>query len=309
MKLFQPSFLIPLSSLAFASTQPSPAALQFSVYHTALVPVHYPPYTNLTWSPISITLIHTGTSAVLVDAPLTIAQTHSLIAWIRTTLPPTVHLTALYITHGHGDHSFGIPLLRAAFPGLRVLATAPTIAHIRETIGPASLANWESLFPAQIPAQDADTSYLHALPAPSFSFALDGHELRAVELGETDTWGSTVLHVPALGLVVAGDAVYGSYYQYLGDSNTTALQEQWLAALDKVAALKPRVVVPGHMVPGEGYGVGHIQATGTYLRAWMEEVARAETQEGLVEAMQRRFPRREGEFILRFSASSYSKFG
>ncbi|MCJ1378408.1 hypothetical protein MMC17_001506 [Xylographa soralifera] len=306
MKLFLPSLLLSLSSLGLASIQPSPPPLQFSVYHTDLIPVHYPPYTNLTWSPISITLIHSETSAVLVDAPISITQTNSVIAWIRTTIP-NKQLTTLYITHGHGDHFFGIPLLRAAFPGLRVVATAPTIEHIQETLTPAQLANWEYLFPNQIPAQDNDTSFLEALP-PSLTFELDGHALRAIELGETDTWNTTVLHVPELGLVVAGDAVYGHYYQYLGDSNTTALQDEWLAALDKVAALEPRAVVPGHMMPGEGYGVGHLHTTRTYLRVWQQEVARADTQEQLVYAMQRRFPGRSGEFILRFSASMYSKF-
>ncbi|MCJ1295375.1 hypothetical protein MMC34_006937 [Xylographa carneopallida] len=307
MKLLLPFLLLSLSSLSLAATQLTLPPLQFSVYHTDLIPVHYPPYANLTWSPISITLIHSATSAVLVDAPLTASQTHSLIAWIRATIPSKA-LTTLYITHGHGDHFFGIPLLRAAFPGLRILATAPTIQHIQETLSPPQLALWEGLFPGQIPAQDDTLSLLHALPPHDLAFHLDGHPLRAVPLGETDTWNSTVLHMPALGLVVAGDAVYGHYYQYLGDSNTTALQDEWLAALDAVAALKPQAVVPGHMMPGEGYGVGHLQTTEAYLRAWREEVAKATTREELVDAVQGRFPDRMGEFILRFSASMYSKF-
>ncbi|MCJ1315439.1 hypothetical protein MMC15_000758 [Xylographa vitiligo] len=306
MKLSLPSLLLSLSPLIFASQPHSPPPLQFSVYHTDAIPVHYPPYTNLTWSPISITLIHSPTSAVLVDAPVSIAQTSALIAWIRSTIPHK-RLTTLYITHGHGDHFFGIPLLRAAFPGLRVLATAPTILHIQETLSPAVLADWESWFPDQIPAQDLDPSFLHALP-PDLTFELDGHALRAIELGDTDTWNSTVLHVPDLGLVVAGDAVYGHYYQYLGDSNSPALQDEWLAALDAVAALRPRAIVPGHMMPDEGYGVGHLETTRTYLRVWQEEVGRAGTQEQLVWAMQRRFPGRLGEFILRFSASLCPKF-
>ncbi|MCJ1388076.1 hypothetical protein MMC18_000920 [Xylographa bjoerkii] len=306
MKLFLSSLFVSLSSLAFASIQALTFPLQFSVYHTDIIPVHYPPYTNLTWSPISITLIHSATEAVLVDAPISNSQTVSLIAWIRATIP-NQRLTTLYITHGHGDHFFGIPLLRAAFPGLRVVATASTIEHIQETLTPAELGNWEYLFPNQIPAQDNDTTFLEALP-PNLTFELDGHELRAIELGETDTWNTTVLHVPALGLVVAGDAVYGHYYQYLGDSNTTALQDQWLAALDKVAALEPRAIVPGHMIPDEGYGIGHLHTTRTYLLAWQTEVAKAKTQEQLVYAMQQRFPGRQGEFILRFSASMYSNF-
>ena len=112
--------------------------------------------------------------------------------------------------------------------------------------------------------------------------------------------------MPALGLVVGGDAIYGHYYQFLGESNTTALQNQWLAALDKIAALKPRVVVPGHMKPEEGYGVEHLHETREYILVWQKEVAKANSREELVEAMKRLYPNRGGEFILPLSTSLYS---
>ena len=44
------------------------------------------------------------------------------------------------------------------------------------------------------------------------SFDLEGHTFRAVEAGHTDTLDTTVLHVPDLHLVVAGDVVYGGVH-------------------------------------------------------------------------------------------------
>ncbi|MCJ1413116.1 hypothetical protein MMC19_007219 [Ptychographa xylographoides] len=303
MKFLAPVLLSLLPCIAYAvpNALADFSELQFSVYHTVQIPVHYPPYTNLTWSPISITLIHSAHEAVLIDAPVSTDQTNSLIAWIKATVP-TKRLTTLYITHGHGDHFFGIPLLRAAFPGLKVLATTPTIEHIVETLEPAEFANWNYLFPGQIPDQDSDTSFLTALPV-SGVFELEGHKMQAIEVGETDTWNTTVLHVPELDMVVTGDAVYGQYYQYLGDSNTPALQDRWLVGIDKVAALKPQIVVPGHMKPTEGFGVEHLEHTRAYILAWQREVKKQSTQEGLIFAMQQLYPDRMGEFILRFSAS------
>ncbi|MCJ1312099.1 hypothetical protein MMC25_005773 [Agyrium rufum] len=297
--------LTSLTPIASSSKNPS-SSLQFSVYHTDSLPIVYPPFANLTFSPISVTLIQTPTSAVLVDTPISASQTYTLIKWIRVTIP-NKRLTTLYITHGHGDHFFGMPLLRAAFPGLHVVATAPTIEHIEETLSPAAFPIWEGFFPGQIPDQDQDTSFLQALPADGI-FKVDGHVFQAVEVGETDTWNTTVLHVPDIGLVVAGDAVYGHYYQYLGDSNTTALQNQWLKALDKIAVLEPRAIVPGHMDPKEGYSMDHLRTTKDYILAWQEEVLKAKSEEELVQATKSRYPDRLGEFILRFSASALTKF-
>jgi glyoxylase-like metal-dependent hydrolase (beta-lactamase superfamily II) len=42
------------------------------------------------------------------------------------------------------------------------------------------------------------------------SLYLEGHELVVVDVGHTDTDGSTCLYVPSVGLVVAGDLAY--YY-------------------------------------------------------------------------------------------------
>ncbi len=53
---------------------------------------------------------------------------------------------------------------------------------------------------------------------------LEGHELVAVGLGHTDTDDTSCLHVPALGLVVAGDAVYDGVHLYLAESPAAGRQ-------------------------------------------------------------------------------------
>src|SRR6185436_9908798 len=69
--------------------------------------------------------------------------------------------------------------------------------------------------------------------------------MQAIETGHTDTDDTTVLHVPAIGLVVAGDVAYNGVHQYLLESGGAGI-EAWLQAIDKVAALRPRAVVAGH---------------------------------------------------------------
>ena len=62
-------------------------------------------------------------------------------------------------------------------------------------------------------------------------------------MGHSDTDWPSVLHVPSIGLVVAGDAVYNGYHHV--ESATGGIRA-WMKALDTVAALQPRNVVAGH---------------------------------------------------------------
>ena len=54
---------------------------------------------------IASTLIYGKRDAVLVDAFMTIKQADALANWIAASRKS---LTTIYITHGHGDHWFGM---------------------------------------------------------------------------------------------------------------------------------------------------------------------------------------------------------
>jgi glyoxylase-like metal-dependent hydrolase (beta-lactamase superfamily II) len=212
---------------------------------------------DLRWVANSSTLIWGERDAVLVDTFTTTAQNDRLIDWIRT---HDRSLAAVYITHGHGDHAFGIGQLRAAFPGVRVLATEGTIAALHTEAEPAYLAGfWEKLFPGQIP----QVEFPDALDSDRFE--LEGNELRVIEMGFTDTEGSTALWGPSLGLLVGGDVVYNATFPYLAET-TPETRKNWIAALERLGALQPAFVVSGHKQPQNGDSPADIAATMRYLR-------------------------------------------
>lgn len=76
---------------------------------------------------------------------------------------------------------------------------------------------------------------------------MEGREFRVIEVGYTDTHESTVLYVPSIDLVVAGDVVYGDVHQFFGEANTPEKRKKWLRARGTIeAALKPHSVVADH---------------------------------------------------------------
>ena len=83
--------------------------LQWDVLVSAQIPVvtsDLPPgASEMKWSPISSTLISGERDAVLVDTAITVDQNQKLVDWIAHS---GKNLTAIYATHGHGDHFFGV---------------------------------------------------------------------------------------------------------------------------------------------------------------------------------------------------------
>ena len=133
---------------------------------------------------------------------------------------------------------------------------------------------------------------------------IDGHVVNAVEVGQSDTYNTTILHVPSLEMVVTGDVVYGECFQYLVESDTPELRGQWLRAVDEVEALRPKIVVPSHKQPWDGFGTNHLDKTRDYLRTWGELVGVAKNATDLIERVTEAFPERIGEFILEISAEA-----
>jgi glyoxylase-like metal-dependent hydrolase (beta-lactamase superfamily II) len=191
----------------------------------------------LAWSPLSSTLIFGAQDAILVDPPFTRTQIQSVGDWVERS---GRRLAYIYATHGHGDHWFGTGELARRFPGVTVYATEGTIEVMRQQAGPSREQLFDRIFPGRIP----ETPVL-AEPVPARGFLLEGNRVVAVETGHTDTDKTTVLHVPSIGLVAAGDVAYNGVHQYILEGGHGGLRE-WLRALDRVAGLHPRAVVAGH---------------------------------------------------------------
>jgi glyoxylase-like metal-dependent hydrolase (beta-lactamase superfamily II) len=210
------------------------------------------------WSPISATLISGERDAVLVDALLTVDQANDLAEWVAA---HGKNLTAVYITHGHGDHWFGLGAVLDRFPDARAVARPAVIEQMRAGSAPELLeAFWKPRFDGKLPRD-----LVFAEPLEDHTIELEGHKLVAVELGHTDTNQTTCLHVPDVGLVVAGDAAYNDVHLYLAESDPQGRRE-WIAALDTIEALHPQTVIAGHQRAGRHDGPEIIEETRQYIR-------------------------------------------
>jgi glyoxylase-like metal-dependent hydrolase (beta-lactamase superfamily II) len=239
---------------------------------------------QLMWSPISSTLISGKRDAVLVDTFITVEQADILVDWVAAS---GKNLTTIYVTHGHGDHFFGIGALLDRFPNARAVATPDVVKLMRQQASPEFVGNfWSAFFPGQIPNRRVIAEELERNVID-----LEGHDLVVLEVGHTDTDYTTCLHVPSVGLVVAGDAAYNDVHLYLAESNAQTRRE-WISALDKIESLNPRAVIAGHKRPGNGDSPKIIEETRQYIRDFDRVAGTTTTARGLYDEILELYPDR-----------------
>jgi glyoxylase-like metal-dependent hydrolase (beta-lactamase superfamily II) len=236
------------------------------------------------WVPTSSTLIYGRRDAVLVDALLTVEQTQALVEWVAAS---GKNLTTIYVTHGHGDHFFGLGALLDRFPNARAVATPDVVKVMCKQASPEYVATfWKPRYPTQIPER-----LVIAEELKGNVIDLEGHELVAVEVGHTDTDYTTCLHVPSVDLVVAGDAAYNDVHLYLAESNGQTRKE-WIAALDKIETLKPRAVIAGHKKAEKDDSPRIIEETRQYIRDFESLAKMTTTARELYDKMLELYPDR-----------------
>src|ERR1700719_5276362 len=111
---------------------PKPA-LGWEVFVTPGIPIitpDRPPGVRETFfQAMASTLIYGARDAVLVDAFMTVKQGNALADWVAA---KNKNLTTIYITHGHGDHWFGVGTLLERFPSAIAVATPKVVKVMRQ---------------------------------------------------------------------------------------------------------------------------------------------------------------------------------
>jgi glyoxylase-like metal-dependent hydrolase (beta-lactamase superfamily II) len=265
----------------------SDAPLHWGVFMTPSIPMIVttlpPGQKQMVWQPMASTLIYGKRDAAVVDTLMTVEQTNALIDWIAAS---GKNLTTVYVTHGHGDHWFGIGAILRRFPHAKAVAAPEVVDVMRQRMSPAVVRWWEKSFPGQIPDHLVTADALQGN-----TISLEGQELVAVDVGHGDSDHSTCLHVPSIGLVVAGDVAYNGAHLYFVESPAPKRRE-WIVALDKIESLHPAVVIAGHKRSGREDSPRIIEETRQYIRDFDRLDGVTTTTEELYDRMLHLYPDR-----------------
>jgi glyoxylase-like metal-dependent hydrolase (beta-lactamase superfamily II) len=130
------------------------------------------------------------------------------------------------------------------------------------------------------------------LPAPLNGDVIDleGQELRVIEVGQGDIAPSTVVHVPSIDAVIAGDVAYNRIHAMLALSGPDEWQK-WIASLDQIERLGPKTIVAGHKAPGASDDDVETILDGTrdYIRDFRDAVADSTSADDVVDVMRAKY--------------------
>ncbi|AIS11469.1 beta-lactamase [Pseudomonas chlororaphis subsp. aurantiaca] len=230
--------------------------------------------------PVTSVLVSGKKEAILVDAQFGKSQAEQLVEKIRAS---GKQLTTIYISHGDPDYYFGLDTITQAFPKAKVVASQPTVEHIKATVD-GKLAFWGPKMGADVPAKTIVPSVLKG-----HSLTLEGQKLDIIGLDGKQP-DRTFVWIPSIKAVVGGVVVAENIHVWMADTQTAQSHKDWLTTLDTIAALKPKTVVPGHYLGESARSLAPVRFTADYIKAFDEETAKAKDSAELIAAMKKRYP-------------------
>lgn len=182
----------------------------------------------------------TRDGVVVFDALASPPLAEKLVSLIRKITPQPIK--RVIVSHYHADHFYGLQVFKAL--GAEIWAHRLAEGATRTTAAAARLAQRkEALFPWV----DDDTQLLEAdrFLDGDTDFEMGGLHFALRYVGPAHSSEDMAMLVKQDGVLYAGDVVFRGRVPFVGDADSRA----WIAALDKLLALDPRVLVPGHGAP------------------------------------------------------------
>jgi glyoxylase-like metal-dependent hydrolase (beta-lactamase superfamily II) len=178
----------------------------------------------------------TDEGVLVVDALGTEPLGRSLVAAIRTLT--TRPIRRVIVTHYHADHFYGLGPLKDA--GADIWAH-----HLgREYLEQQAPARLEQRRRDLAPWVDERTRLVPAdrwLPG-DMSFTLGGLDFDVVYMGPAHAPDDVVVILRQERLIFCGDIIVSGRIPFVGEADS----RRWLSAIDRLLALRPVIMVPGH---------------------------------------------------------------
>lgn len=215
-------------------------------------------------------------NVIVVDAAFTLEATVEVRDALRRLTDKPVRWVVT--THWHDDHTFGNQVWREAYPGVEFIAQARTaedlagvavenrkgqveggpgaLESFREMLAAGKRASGEPLSADERAAYESTIAiaqrYLDEMPrfvmvppTVTFTDSLTLHQgnriVQILHPGLGVTRGDAVVYLPAEDVLAAGDLV-DHPFPFAYGSHVAA----WIESLERLEALQPRIIVPGH---------------------------------------------------------------
>ncbi|MHB1186480.1 MBL fold metallo-hydrolase [Thiobacillus sp.] len=179
----------------------------------------------------------TRDGVVVFDALGSPPLAQKLVGLIRTITRQPIR--RVVVSHYHADHFYGLQVFKVM--GAEIWAHRLAEGATRTEEAAQRLAQRREVL---FPWVDEKTQLLEAdrFVEGDMDFEMGGVNFALRHVGPAHSSEDLALMVKQDGVLFAGDLVFRGRVPFVGDADSGS----WIAALDKLIALKPKVLVPGH---------------------------------------------------------------
>jgi cyclase len=222
------------------------------------------------WGYSNAGLVTDGSASLLIDTLFDLPLTREMLDAMAAATPAARQIDVLVNTHANGDHCYGNQLVPDAVI-IASKASAEEMTHVHPALMAAMIRNADQLGAAgaYFARIFGDFEFEGIDPTPPNQTFEGHHELRVgskrvelIEVGPAHTRGDVLVHVPDEGVVFTGDILFidGTPIMWEGPVRN------WIAACDRIIAMAPSVVVPGHGPITDVAGVRGVRDYLVYVR-------------------------------------------
>lgn len=277
---FKPQFAAAMLVAGMATAQAAP--LQVS---------HFNPGENSIFA-VSSSFISGEHEMMLVDAQFQKNDAQTLVDTIKAS---GKKLTLVYISHSDPDFYFGLDVIKQNFPQVEIVATQTTVDDIKASME-GKLAYWGPILKDNAPSQLVLPKVVTAN-----SFSIDGEQVLIEGLEDTHP-KHTFLWVPSAKTITGGVEVFDNTHVWIADTQSIESRQAWLAHLDKMSALSPETVIPGHYLGKARFDQRAISFTRDYIHAFENAAKTAKNSADLIAKMLAIYPQIPSDVGLEISA-------
>lgn len=241
---------------------------------------------------VTSTLVYGETEAMVIDTGFTKADALRIAAKV---LDSNKELKTIFISQADPDYYFGAETLHDIFPKAEIITT-PAVKTVIEKKLAGKLAFWGPKMGVNAPVNPiVPTAYTKS------TLTVDGHtiEIRGTEGAFAHR---PYLWIPENKAILGNVAVYGNMHLWMADAQSDAAQAAWTAQLQDMLALKPMVVIPGHMTQGTKLDSSTISHSLNYITAFQKAKKESKNSAELIKAMSAKYPDAQGALSLDIAA-------
>lgn len=241
---------------------------------------------------VTSTVVYGDTEAMVIDSGFTKADALRIAAKV---LDSGKALKTIFISQADPDYYFGAETLHQIFPDAEIITT-PAVRKVIEKKLAGKVAFWGPKMGANAPVNPIVPAVYH-----QSTLTVDGH---VIEIRGTE---GVLAHRPYLWIpenkaILGNVAVFGNIHLWMADVQSDESQGAWKTQLKQMLALKPAVVIPGHMTADMTTDSRAITYSMNYITDFQHAKQESQNSTELIQVMSEKYPGAKGALNLNIAA-------